>query len=358
VYAFLSLLIFFVPVALAQTTQLSSQSRVDAQAAVLPQIKADSIQQLVQFSVEENLLAARTSLTSISRQTHVIVPDLPGVVRLTLLSKRGVDPSGRDFMLQQDLSDPTNGDVSTMISAIAGRLILSRDSELDERLFSVQLIQDPPPPPGVAMEQSPVRLLIRRSNSMGNQNQINLTLGGQDFLDLRLQHGREVDQYLRPIIREFHQEPAVFAIPSPIAWQVLGKNYTPDAKTIDQVNNLIAQLNADDFRQRESAMKQLQSLGEPAAIGLWKIDRQKLSPQQSAAIDSFLANFQRLAPQKAAQLADDKSFLLDVLYDDDSTLRELALNRLGKISGKRISVQSDADAIAKLRAELAATTQP
>jgi hypothetical protein len=350
------LLIFLVPVAMAQTSQPLPQQRLDAQAAALPQCKADSIERLVKFSVEENMLAVRTSLTSIQGQTHVIAPDLSGMIRLTLLARRGTDPSGRDFMLQQDWSDPTNGDVSTMISAINGRLNFSRENELGDRIFSVQLTQDPPMPPGVVDDQPPVRLLITRSDSSGNQKPLRLLLSGQDFGDLRLRHGREVDQYLRPIIRDFHQEAAVFAIAPSMAWQVLGASYTPDQKMIDRVNSLLAQLDAEDFHQRDDAMKQLKLLGEPAVIAIGKIDRKKLSPQQSAAIDSFLADFVRLAPLQASQLADDKSFLLDVLYNDDADLRQLALERLGKIAGRKIDVSNDA--IAKLRVELLPTTQP
>ncbi|HEY1628247.1 MAG TPA: hypothetical protein VGF52_00215, partial [Tepidisphaeraceae bacterium] len=344
--------------AMAQTTQPSSQQRIDQQAAELPQVKVDSIQQLVKFSVDENMLAARTPLISIGGQTHVIVPDLPGVVRLTLLARRGAEPNGRDFMLQDDLSDPAGGDVSTMISAIAGRFILSRDSEQDDRISSVQLVQDPPLPPGVMLQQEPVRLLISRSDATGVRKSIKLTLNGQNFWDLRLRHSREVDQYLRPIIREFHQESAVFAIAPAVAWQVLGTGYTPDQKMIDRVNTLLAQLDVDDFRARESAMKQLKSLGEPAAIVLGKTDRQKLSPQQSSAIDSFLADFERLKPQEVSQLAEQKSFLLDVLFDDDANLRRLALGRLEKIAGRKIELGNDAQAIEKLRGELLPTTQP
>ncbi|HMB96746.1 MAG TPA: hypothetical protein VKK61_11955, partial [Tepidisphaeraceae bacterium] len=215
-----------------------------------------------------------------------------------------------------------------------------------------QLVQDPPPLPGAASDEEPVRLFVHRNE------QVNLKLSANDFWDLRMQHGREVDQYLRPIIRDFQQESAVFAIPPAMAWQALGTNYTPDEKMLKRVNDVVARLDADNFREREKAMQDLKALGQPAAIALWRIDRQKLSPQQSTAIDSFLADFSRLSQKQAQQMADDKSFLLDVLYSDDATLRQLALDRLSKIENRKIELVRDANEIAKLRAQILPTTQP
>ncbi|HMB95700.1 MAG TPA: hypothetical protein VKK61_06640, partial [Tepidisphaeraceae bacterium] len=134
-YAFLTALILLAPIAAAQTKPISeSQRRFDeiqhlqADAAALPQFKATSIQQVVKFGIDQNMLAVRTSITSIDGPAHVIIPDLHGIVRLTLFGREDRASLGRNFqLLEQDLTDPAGSEIYTMISAVSGRVLISRD---------------------------------------------------------------------------------------------------------------------------------------------------------------------------------------------------------------------------------------
>jgi hypothetical protein len=361
--AFLSLLIFAAPIALAQTTKENAQRQLELQqlqnqVAALPQINIASASQIFQLTLEQNMLAAHTNFAA-EGPAHINVPDLPGVIRLTVFGHGDVAASGRTFQVfQQDATNPDGGQINTMIAAVGGRVIISRDSENEQFTSSIQLVQDPPPPPGGELRDPPVRLLIRRQDLTGKQKPINMRLDADNFWDLRRRNEREVDQYLRPIIRSFKQESTVFAIDPVIAWQVLGEHYVPDEQMNARVRQLVDQLGADDFRQREKAMQELKKIGHPAARVLSKMDRTELSLQQSSGVDAFLAQLAPLSADQVKQFATDKSFLLDVLYDDDATLRDLAVKRLDEVSGKAIALVGGNDAIDKLRAELMPTTQP
>jgi hypothetical protein len=167
-----------------------------------------------------------------------------------------------------------------------------------------------------------------------------------------------VDQYLRPILRDFKQEAALFGVKPQVAWQVLGSDSAPDAALAQRVNKIVKQLDADSFRDRQAALAELKQIGQPAATILSRMDRARLSPQQSSAIESFLVEFAPLASDEMRGLSDDKGFLLDVLYNDDPALRRLALEHLSRLAGRTIALDpkldasARADAIAKLRQEL------
>jgi hypothetical protein len=369
VCAFLTMLMFVLPVAIAQETkpvdpQVERQNEIkeaEREAAALPQVKADSVQRLVKFFVEENMLAAKTELpVGDQQQARVIVPGLSGIVRLQRYGPQdnADENAGRNFQLiQRDMTGPGAGDVFTTVSAVGGRLNVSRDAEANDVVWNIQLIQDPPPPAGTQPDEDPVRLLIHRTGP-ANANDLDLKLSAKSFVELRRKNPREVNQYFRPIIRDLKQEAAVFGVPAPVAWQVLGTNYQPDAQMAQRVSAIVAKLDADNFRERENALDELKKLGQPAAIVLSGMDRSKLSLQQSSGVESFLAEFAPLAPSESERLVNDKDFLIDVLYNDDPTLQKLALGRLSKLTGRKLQLDPNlddaarADAIAKLRDEL------
>src|SRR5450432_875590 len=224
----------------AEEQRLAEMEQLESRAADLPVVKADSIPQLVKITVEEKMLVARTSFSSVDGAARVIVPGLRGIVRLTSYGRIEAAESGRNFQVdQRDLTDPVAGDIHTTIVALVGRVIISRDAENAQYVSSVQLVQDPPPPPGGEVRDPPVKLYVSRTDQSGKEKDFKLHLAADDFFQLRQLHDREVDQYLRPIIRDFKQEAEFFAIDPFIAWQVLGSAYSPDEKTTSHVNILV-----------------------------------------------------------------------------------------------------------------------
>jgi hypothetical protein len=343
--------------------RIAERQRIEAEAARLPKLRADSIAQVIRFGRENGMLTVHSSLDPGDSEAQVLVDGLKGIIRLRWIGSADplLAPEGRRSFqcLRQDLTDPSAGVVYVMIANAAERVQVSRDAESDQFLSSVQYVQDSPSMAVDPQREPFCRLYVSRRQVPTDERDVNLALSADSFSELLLKHRAEVDRYLRPIIREFEQEASAFAVPSEMAWQVLGgQGGRGDDALREQIDKVVAQFNAEDFRARRTAMDDLRKLGQPAALVLMKTDRTAMSPQQRVEIDRFLAEFVPLDPQQSQELAENKSFLLDVLYSDDPALRKLALDRLGKLTGQAVELdstpepQSRTRAIAALRDQL------
>lgn len=325
----------------------------------MPQISVESVKLVVEFRIEDNMLMARTLLPPTDGQVRLIVPQMRGVVRIFVRHRSETDLSASEdtFQLLQHVSDDQDsGEVYTMVSVVPNRLILSRDSESDRQVCSVQLIED--------FSEGTVRLLVDRLSKLeGERSSHRIDLRAEDFVRLCRTHWREVDEYLRPILRDYQQEAKVFAVPAEMAWQVLEADALPDPQVAARVEKIVSELDSEDFRQREKAVLELRELRHSAVAALRQLDRSRFSPQQNSGIDSLLAELAPLSPSQVKQLAGSVSFLLDVLYNDDPVLRGLALDRLSRLTGRRVELDGNldpaarADAIAKLRDDLLSPTE-
>jgi hypothetical protein len=366
----LSLVMFVTPAVLAQAPEktpaqerLALRAANDAEAAKLPTVKVDSIREVLSTRIENGRIVLDSPLKTAERDVQVIVPSIPGVTTF----KRGApvaDAQAAPFqLLVDDLTAAEKQHMITMISNI-GRVLISRDFESDALDSSVQYLQDPPSDDALPMTQLPVRLFIHVNYADESKQPFRLDLEANDFIQLRRQNSAVVDQYLRPIFQDFGQEAVVFAIPGEVAWQVLGGAGNTDEQTTNRVKGIIARLDSDEFRERQKAAEELKGLGRTASQIIATMDRSKLTPQQSSAIDSFLAEAAPLQTQESSGLAEDRSFLLDVLFSSDAELRKLALKRLSDLTSQPIALDEKLSepartaAIAKLRTQLLPTTQP
>jgi hypothetical protein len=176
-----------------------------------------------------------------------------------------------------------------------------------------------------------------------------LHMQAETFAELRRQHPLEIETYLRPILREIHQEAAL--APEPLeAWQVLSDDWPVDDSFKDKVQEQLADLDNNDFRVRSRAAEQLYHLGRDGAVYMLHMDRKALSPEQSLRLDEVIARYKPLPESRAAKLHDDPHFLADCLDCTDKTVRELALARLRKLSGRDIKFDLDAKAEARVEA--------
>jgi hypothetical protein len=333
------------------------RTRLEKEASELPVIHVASLRDVIAFEQKNDLLVGRSPLPDEPSPARLNVPGLPGLLRFMRLGMpRPADQGPRDFqIIHDDLTRPAEGHVSTMISFAAGRLLIARDRESATDHSSIQFIQD-----GSAIDgprEDLVRLYIT-FNIGENEKAIDTRVSAADFPQLRRRYAREVDEFLRPIVRDFGAEGTMFAVTPEVAWQVLGGDYAPDSAMKKRVNELVQQFNADDFRVRQSAIDELKKLGQSAVLALMKLDRAPLSPQQSSTIDSFLSTTAPLSDQDANVLREDVSFLLDVAFTPDALLRDLALRQLGKTTRQPIALDPNLDEagraseIAKLRAKL------
>lgn len=351
----------------AEAERKSEKARIEAEVATLPVLRIDSIEQAVKLSVESEMLDARTSLKPQERESLLIIPDVNGVVRLTLFGPKPAEFGGGDFFdfLQRDLTNPVLGQVYTRVASYAGRVSITQDSENGDWFTSVQLIQDAPPQPDQPLNELPVRLYIHRYHFEDKVPPKRFTLAAASFLLLRMSHIPEVDQYLRPVLRDLHQERNLLAIPDSVAWLALRFAAPQDPQMLAKVTPLVAQLDSPNFQDRRAAAEQLMAVGETVLVTLTSLDKSKLSAQQQSEIAAIVEELSPLSQDELRILADNKSFLIDVLYTGDPQLRKAAIDRLSKLTERPIELPAatnrrDHDqAIARLRDQfLPPSTQP
>ncbi|HET6250839.1 MAG TPA: hypothetical protein VFE47_24325 [Tepidisphaeraceae bacterium] len=205
--------------------------------------------------------------------------------------------------------------------------------------------------------------LVIFANDGGANGFLNTNLGEKDFATLRRNHPAETEKWLRPILRELHQESAFAADPS-AAWQVLAADWPADEKMQSAIADKIKALDSDDFRVRWAASDALQKLGRDGALAMLKMDRSKLTLEQNLRLDEVVSRFKPLSDAEAKRLGSDASFLLDCLYGDDPIARKLALTRLTAIAGKPIDFDLNSPepartiAVNALRAKFFAKSAP
>jgi hypothetical protein len=158
------------------------------------------------------------------------------------------------------------------------------------------------------------------------------TFDAESFVQLREKNWNEVDQYLRPILRELRLT-SLLSVDPKLAWQVFATEWEPEPKLVKQLDDLLPALNADDFKVRRIATQKLKELGEPVVPAILRLDRQKLTPEQNTALDSVLASL--LKPQaELTRLRTDPNFLVDCLYSSDPQIVRAALGRINQLLGK------------------------
>ena len=362
-----------VPASQPATTQLSPEEEarreraaLDEEVRQLPTRRIDSVKDVLRFKKQDERLRAECLVNDLEQNTfhRMMVEDLSGVVTLRTGGPEPLGDEPQDFMfLQRDMTRLTSPVIQTTVSSVAGRLTIAREQESEKMFSSVQLIQDPPVPDPDPTEP-PVRLYIARDNKLTQQRDVDLKLNAMSFAQLYLQHPREVDQYLRPVLRDLKQEAGVFAPDAKVAWQVLAADATIDPQLVAKVNDAVTKLDAPNFQEREGALSSLQELGEPAALALMRADRSKLSPDKQSGVDSFLAPYLPLSADDAKRLGQDKTFLMNVLSTDDAELRRLAWARLQKIAHPPVQFDANADdstratQLSKLRDTVIDTTPP
>lgn len=357
------------------TTQLSPEDekklemvKLEAEVAGLPRREFDSIEQAIQFRRQRDQLVATCAVSDNDALTRLLVRGAKGVLTLQFLGEPPPAESNepRNFQFKQDdLTGPGSLRVITELSWTAGKLTLAHSVETDDSLFTVQLIQDPP---STDPSEPATKLYVNIHNDASEKPLVDLKLEATTFAQLCIDHPAEVEAYVRPILRDFKQDAAVFAPDPKAAWQVFIDDYAPDAATVERVNAVAKRLDAEDFRDREAALAALADIGQPAALVLMKADRSSMSPEKQSSVDTFLAPYLPLGAEEVKRLRESRTFLLDALSLDDASLRSLAWKRLSAVANvpptafnPNAEEASRIAAIAKLRATIAsrpASTAP
>jgi hypothetical protein len=327
----------------------------------LPQANVKSLRDAIQFAIENDQLIIRTSIPP-TEMSAVVVDGKPTLMSVS--SQRGEDANTTPYvpMIYALMSHeyPPGGVAITQASVIGQRVTLSKSSEGNGEMRNVELLQD-----DAFLEESDDRVRMYVQEDHNEERIVDLKLSAVNVTELRRKYPAETMRYLEPIFRDFGQASVLFQVNTRAAWQVLGDTFTPPADVAKQVDALLVKLDADDPKVRDAALKDLETLGQPAALVLMKRDRKGLSEEQQARVETFLAPYKPLSDPDAAKMREDPEFLLVALSSDDAALAGRALEQLKQVARQPISFdlsttgQARTEAIAALRAKLLpATTRP
>jgi hypothetical protein len=184
----------------------------------------------------------------------------------------------------------------------------------------------------------------------------NVNLLEPDFATLLHKHPREVDEYLRPLLRELKLD-NLFAVDDTTAWQVFADQWQGNPKVASEVARLLPELDRDVYPAREAARQALIELGPDAALVVYRMNRQGLSPEQRCQLDALLTLNSFVSRAEAARLKTSSDFLLDCLYSQNPTIRQIAAHGLAEKLKHEVTVDATdaekrAQQVEALRTEL------
>lgn len=332
--------------------------------AGLPLLGTFTQSQVLRVGMVDHRITVHTDLPATEGQQRIIVSDLPGTCMVAVERDKSSDSDKRPLRsIQFQRYDHGEADIilrEASFSAIPGRVSIAFSWQRPLRSRVVQLIESVPLLIDPENPQVPeVALYVQEFSGPEDQEQesTRLHLTASDLAALSREHPREVDEYLRPALRQLGIESLV-AVDERVAWQVFADQWTPDEQTTQTVNEILPLLNSSDYRQREAATGQLQRLGVEGALALLHIDRTGLSEEQKTRIDSVISAYQTLSPDEVRKLREDVGFLLDCLLIDNPRLRHAALKQLRRVAGRPVEYDEKADAsrrsdqVARLREQL------
>ncbi len=327
----------------------------------MPALHVKSLREVVQFAIENDDVILRTSLPP-AETSSLFVDGKPTLISVAAQRGDGNEPTYQPpvfILIRHEYAAP--GSIAiTHINAIAPRVAISKSADGGGVFRNVDFIQS-----DEFLEEGDERVRLYVQEHRNDEPFVNLTLSAANITELRRKYPAETMRYLEPIFRDFGQAAVLFQVNARAAWQVLGGTYAPPADIAKQVDALLVRLDADDAKVREAALKELEQLGQEAALVLMKRDRAGLSEEQQSRVETFLAPYKPLTDEEAARMRDDAEFLLTALSAEEPELTTRALERLQEIAKQPIAFDASAtgnaraDAIARLRAELIpAATQP
>lgn len=315
--------------------------------AAFPQIKARRIDEVMKMHLEGTDLIVETPLEPDreydQKRAELAGFSEPAMVLCWLISQ---DLGQVQFEIKvDDYTDP----------GIYGQLHLqARPEGTDgQKLGSIQIEKSWQTPTGYRRvfftQVNSIARLIISVDDPGTKEFVNVNLVEKDFATLRQKHRAETEQWMRPILRELHQE-AAFAADPGAAWQVLADDWPVDNSVLPDVAEQIKLLEDDDFHVRQHAADALEKIGRDGALALMRMSRGKLTAEQNVRIDEVISRFKPLHPVDAKRLADDPDFLLDCLYNDDATIARLAFQRLTHLTSQPIKLDLAAPFDQRVRA--------
>jgi hypothetical protein len=324
------------------------------------------IQDVIAFSFDGGHLVADSKLDWDGQYHRVQLTGFPGEATIFIQPGKTNGTCFANFEYY-DYSDPHL--VSRHLQSLPGPTSVQIDEDLQytDRIQFVALISD--------QDKITLRVQVTPDDELPPLvsdpatrpavESLNLVDVAANFAELRQEHPADVDRYIRPMFRDFHQEREIFAVDEKSAWQVMANTFSAPPDLAKRVDAIVARVGDDSYSIRTSASNDLVALGEPAALYLMANNLRLLNPEQRARVEEFLSTYHPLTPEQVAQDRRDVNFLLDCLDSDNADLRTATLREISQTVGHAVDfdiampADSRSAAIDRLRSELTGpTTQP
>jgi hypothetical protein len=171
------------------------------------------------------------------------------------------------------------------------------------------------------------------------------SLTANDFQSLRREHRAEVYQYLGPILRLLKTEGVIGADVRKARQVLMARGELSEVEP--RVQKLVMQLDADSFKERENALRNLKEMGPDALEIVEKMNRKSLSAQQQTGIEAYISDVKLASLEEMEKLRKDPGFLVECLYCEDAGIRVAALERLKKLSAGVSGIDPRGDPLAQ-----------
>jgi hypothetical protein len=253
---------------------------------------------------------------------EVPIEGLHGTNTIRVEREDGVEEPDLFYLVNNDTEQPDASLVQTQISLTGGQLLIHQHVQTRDGWKVISFSQG-----GDSNNETANPYAVTLTVTRGNAPDRRVQCAAPDWVTFRRCFAREVNLYLRPLLRTMRQE-NIFAIDSVVAWQVFRDQWAADDSVGRRINALLPAFDADNFKVRNLAWNALCKEGIAGALYLNDYDTSKLSPEAETRVNAFLSRFPLLDADEVEASRADPHFLLDCLYGSDEEIRTIALRRL------------------------------
>lgn len=303
---------------------------------------------VLRITLADDLMQVECTAGETDGFKRVALSDVSGLA--TLNASPGTPESGRpSFVDFNHVEFDAPGAIahSLQIFARGDYVQIAWDEATPQASSRIQLIQAP------QMADDPdavVRLYYDRFDAVTEEQLARKQFSARSFPALWAAHRAEVGRLVVEPLRRRGLHAGLLATPPALGWQVLGPTAEPPQEVKARVAELVRQLDAEAFADREAAAESLRQMGSPAAVALRAISPDTLSEEQRRAIDAIVAKYTVVPDAAAKAMARDPAFLIGCLYADDAGLWPLAAEALRRLHGVEVRL-GESPAITRAEAD-------
>jgi len=162
-------------------------------------------------------------------------------------------------------------------------------------------------------------------------------LRAESLVQLQADHPEEVRNLLVPLLRNLTGKNLLHTPPADL--YAVFTEIPADPAVTGKVVALLPRLDADDFTVRDSASKDLARLGIPGILAAMRMETDKLSAEQKARLDGFIADEGRVSIKDPLSARKNLNFLLDALNDADVAIVAAAKHALEELVGHPVKLE-------------------